>query len=243
MTSPLGIVLAGAGAAAGVLSGLGPVAAVVGGVAAWSARVAAAVPRGPSRPEIDPQSLSQPWRRYVEEAVANRARFDKAARRAKAGPLASRLHEIGERVDAGVEQSWAIAQRGQLLVEARSQVDVRTVFARLEEVRQKLGSGAAGGNPQVTGTLQQTAQALEAQLAAAKRMEDVISGADAQLRLLDARLAEAVTRAVELSARAGNATDLAGVGEDVENVVSEMEALRQALDEAGSTPGELPGLG
>lgn len=238
MMSPLGILAAGAGAAAGILTGFGPVAAVAGGIAAWGTRVLVAVPRGPSRPEIDPSSLSQPWRRFVEEAVANRMRFDRAVRRARAGPLASRLQEIADRIDAGVDQSWEIAQRGQLLTEARGQVDVQTVRARLQEVQQKL---AVPGSSSVRGTLEQTAQALDAQLAAARRMEDVISGADAQLRLLDARMAEAVTRAVELSARAGDASDLAGIGQDVEGVVSEMEALRQALDEA--SPGSaLSGL-
>ena len=46
MTSPLGIVLFGAGTAAAVLVGLPLVVAPLVGLGAWAARVAAAMPRG-----------------------------------------------------------------------------------------------------------------------------------------------------------------------------------------------------
>ena len=47
-------------------------------------------------------------------------------------------------------------------------------------------------------------EALEAQLGSARRLDGLIGGADAKLRLLDARMAEAVARAIELSAPAGD---------------------------------------
>ena len=85
-------------------------------------------------------------------------------------------------------------------------------------------------------------EALEAQLDAARRLDGLIGGADAKLRLLDARMAEAVARAIELSAPAGDDAVLgplgADLGADVDEVVTEMELLRQALDE---TRGDLPG--
>ncbi len=46
MTSPLAIVLAGAGAAVGIVAGGGIPLAVGLGAAAWAGRVAAALPRG-----------------------------------------------------------------------------------------------------------------------------------------------------------------------------------------------------
>ena len=49
--------------------------------------------------------------------------------------------------------------------------------------------------------------------------------------MLDARLDESVARAIELSVSLDDAEGLAGLGADVESVVSEMEALRQALEE------------
>jgi hypothetical protein len=61
------------------------------------------------------------------------------------------------------------------------------------------------------------------------------------LRLLDARLSEAATRAIELSVRAHDPSDLAGLGEDVDVLVTDLEALRLALDEADHAAGQLPG--
>ena len=53
---------------------------------------------------------------------------------------------------------------------------------------------------------------------------------------LDARLDEAVARAVELSLGAGDAAAAGGLEGDVDRLVEEMEALRLALDDAGPAP-------
>ena len=50
------------------------------------------------------------------------------------------------------------------------------------------------------------------------------------MRLLDARFDELLARTVEVSVGAGD-TDV--LGEDVDGLVSELEALRIAMDEAG----------
>jgi hypothetical protein len=55
-----------------------------------------------------------------------------------------------------------------------------------------------------------------------------------RLRLLDARMDETVTRAIELAVQADSPDDLGGLGADVEGLVLDMEALRQALDETSS---------
>jgi hypothetical protein len=88
------------------------------------------------------------------------------------------------------------------------------------------------------------AESLEAQRAAAARLDQVIDSAQTELRLLDARLGEAVARTLELSAQAGtdaDATRVTGLEADVEGVVSEMEALRRALDEANAAAGGAAG--
>jgi hypothetical protein len=67
-------------------------------------------------------------------------------------------------------------------------------------------------------------------------MQAVSTDARDRLRLLDARLDELVARAVELSV-SGSASAITGLGDDVDSLVTEMEALRQALEEADRAEG------
>jgi hypothetical protein len=258
LTSPLGIVLAGAGAAIGIAIGLPIVAAVGIGAAAWAARVAAAIPKGFDADGIDPFDLADPWRTFVWQAKRSRRQFTDAVRTAKEGPLRERLGEIGDRITTGVEECWRVARSGQALTEARARIDVAAITKQLSELT--YGAGGAGGQatPDPASALGQTIEALQSQLATAKRLDEVIADTHDRLRLLDARLGEAVTRAIELAARVHEADDLTGLSADVESVVGEMEALRVALtetdelsghEEAGAvsgvsgTPGTAPATG
>jgi len=224
-TSPGAILATGIAAAAGVLA-FGPFG-VLAGLAGYAARVALAVPRNPRGERIDPFAVNEPWRRFVSEAVQAQRRFAQAIKGMAAGPLQERLAEIGTRLDTGVEEVWRIARRGQLLAGARRQIDVRDAQWQLGQLPR-----AAEGSPQY-----QTAQALQAQIDTAARMDGVINETIARLQLMDARLDEMVTRAVELSVQADTSADLGGLGADVDGLVTEMEALRQALeDTSGRTP-------
>ena len=234
MTSPLGILLAGAGAAVGILAGGGIPLAIGLGAAAWAGRVVAAVPRGERQEQIDPAALRDPWRRFVQDALQARDRFGQAVKGARSGPLRDRLGEIGERVQIGVEECWRVAQRGQELSDARRRIDTTEAERELTELARS--SGAPGAGAAMSPALEQTARALEAQLGAARRMDAVIVDARDRLRLLNARLDEAVVRAIELSVQAGDVTDLAGLGDDVDSVVDEMEALRQGLEAVSGQP-------
>jgi hypothetical protein len=235
ITSPLGILLAGAGAAVGIAAGL-PVAAVVGlGAAAWAARVAAAVPRGTVGERIDPFALDEPWRRFVQEALQARTRFAEAVNRADRGPLRERLQEIADRMETGVQACWRIARRGQALVEARAGIDVEHVRAQLQHVERDATQPWAAGS-----ALERTSEALRSQLATAERIDVVIRDAYSRLQLLDARMDEAIARTLELSVHADADVDLRGLGSDVDTLVDDMEALRQALEEASDA--ERPGF-
>ncbi len=229
-TSPSAILVTGAAAAAGVLA-FGPFG-VLAGLVGYAARVALAVPRNAKGERIDPFAVKEPWRRFVSEAVQAQRRFAQAIRGMASGPLQERLTEIGARLDTGVEEVWRIARRGQLLADARRQIDVRQAQWELQQVRANTGEGWARGSP-----LEQTAQALQAQIDTAARMDGVIRDTIDRLRLMDARLDEMVTRAVELSVQADTSADLGGLGNDVDGLVTEMEALRQALeDTSGRAP-------
>src|SRR5690349_1051745 len=115
MTGPLGIVLAGGGAAVGLALGFPIVLAAGIGAAAWAARVAVAMPRGLDLDGIDPFVLADPWRSYVWKAKKSKRQYFDAIKSTKHGPLRDRLEDIGGRVETGVEEVWHIAQSGHAL--------------------------------------------------------------------------------------------------------------------------------
>ena len=237
LTSPGGIVLAGAVAGVAVVGGAPLWLGLPLGVAAWGANVVRRLPRRPRRERIDPFTLQEPWRRFVQEALQARTRFDEAVGRAPAGPLRDHLGEIAARMETGVSECWLIARRGQALVEARRGIDLADVEHQLADAT---GPGETGAAPDPS--RDRVVEALESLRATARRLDGVIDQARSQLRLLDARLDEAVARTLELSAHASAEGTVAGLGSDVDSLVTEMEALRQALEEtsaaaSGGEPG------
>ena len=226
--APSAIVLAGVGAAAAILGGL-PALAVAGvGALAYLARVAMLVPRRARGERIDTMTISDPWRAYVNEALDAQRRYRKAVSTASPGPMRDRLVEIGDRIDDGVNECWRVGRRGDALVDAIGNLDAPSAFRDLEAA--KRDSGADQSDAQ-----RATMKALQAQLDSADRLTAVARDAQEKLRLLNARLDEAVARAVELSITAADVGELGGLGGDVEDVVSEMETLRVSLEEAGGT--------
>ena len=220
IVSPTAILAAGAGVAVGILTGLGPIAAVVGGAVALAARVGFAIPRGETGASIDPFSQNDPWRRLVRDAQAARVQFWDAIRGARSGPLKERLSDIGRDIDEGIEECWEVAKAGHALSQARRRIVV-------PEIEREL---AMLGTP-TTPTGEQTLAALQAQLSTARRMDATINETHDRLRLLNARLDEAVTRTIELSVSSASDGQLDQVGQDVTAITQEMEALRQALEE------------
>lgn len=218
MTSPSAILLAGGMAAGALLTPLPVVAAAGVGLAAYAARVAAAMERGTRQP-VNLDNLSEPWRKFVVDAIDARARYGRALEVTSSGPLRERLNEIGRRLDDGVDESWRIARRGMALESALHQLeDPRIVQQRLDQARHA-GAG------------EQLQQSLQAQLDSTARIIGVARDARARLQLLDARLDEAVARAVELALSSDDSSAVGGLGSDVDAVVGDMEALRQALEE------------
>ncbi len=235
MMSPAGILAAGGGIAVGVVAGLPVAGAVVIGAGAWAVRVGAAMaaaggPGSGRRERIDPFTLQEPWRRAVQDAVSARARFHEAVGRTRSGPLQDTLRGIAGQMDTLVEQSWEAAKRGDSLEKTRRRIDTAGIDADLAEARHSLGT--APDDPSVA----RTVESLEVQRATADRMDRVIEQARSQLRLLDARMGEAVVRALELSAQADAGASVSSLSTDVDTMVSDMEALRLALEETHGTP-------
>jgi|GEM_PF-302848 len=224
ITAPTGILLAGAGASVAIVTGLPLVLAAAVGVAAWGVRVALALPRQESSRGIDPLALKDPWRSFVWEAKRAQKSFHDATTRARTGPLRERLDTIGDRIDTAVGECWQIAQAGEALGDARAAIDVATIA-------RDLGRLTSGDASPAGSRVDRTRQALQSQLDTAGRLDATVTDTIDRLRLLDARLGEAVTRAIELSVRGQGLEDLSTLDSDVDTIVGEMESLRLALDE------------
>jgi hypothetical protein len=253
VTSPSAILLFGAGAAGGILTGVGLPVAIGIGALAWAVRVGLGLPRRRREPRIDLGSLGQPWRTFVREALDAQKRYGRAIATESPGPLRDRLTEIGERLDAGVQECYRIARRGAALESGLASLDTGVAWTDLMRelesfripvpLRERIQKGEsirdradlAGGlrDAGVSEDGMEMLEALQAQVLSAQRLSSVAQDARQRLQLLDARLDEAVARAVELSLRADDVTALSGLGGDVDSLVGEMESLRLALDEAG----------
>jgi len=210
----------------GVAVGAPIVAAVGLGAVAWGGRVLAAVPGddGPERPQ--PARLSEPWRGYATGAQRAKERFDQVVAGVAAGPLRDRLQGLSARLDDGIAESWRIARRGDEIVRAIGQIDTATAGAELAALRQSGEDRTAAGSA--------TVKALESQLASAERLSQLADASRDRLRLLDARFDELVARTVEVSVGAG---DSAVLRDDVDDLVTELESLRVAMEETQSASG------
>jgi hypothetical protein len=253
VTAPSAVVLAGAATAAGILVGAGLPLAVLVGLVAYGVRVAFGLPRKRRPERIDLTHLSQPWRAYMKDAMEAQRRYARAVSTAEPGPLHDRLNEIGARLDAGVLECYRIARRGAALetglaglqtgvawTDLMAGLDAFRVPAELRE-RVQRGEGIRD-HPALADDLRKCGmdaqaleklEALQAQVQSAQRLSTVAQDARSRLELLNARLDEAVARAVELALSAEDATALRGLGGDVDDLVGEMESLRSALDDVG----------
>ena len=253
VTAPSALLLAGAGTAAGVLAGVALPVAVLIGLGAYGVRVAFGLPRKPRPERIDLAGLSQPWRAYVKDAMDAQRRYARAVSTTETGPLHDRLAEIGARLDAGVRECYRIGRRGAALDTGLAGLQTGVAWADLMhgldafrvpgQLRERVQQGesirdkaALADELRKVGVDEQgldKLEALQAQVLSAQRLVAVAQDARSRLELLNARLAEAVARAFELSLSAEDATALQGLGGDVDDLVGEMESLRTALDEAG----------
>lgn len=220
-TSPSAILAAGAGAAVGIVAFANPVGPVLLAAGAYAARVLAAVPRAPKTPGTDIRGLVDPWRSVMTSVLDARHRYDKAIASVRPGPLRDRLVDVGNRMDAAVADAGRIARAGNTLTEGRRQIDLPSIRMDLDAARSR----------PATENTQKTIEAIDAQIASAERLDRTIAETHDRLRLLDARLDETVTRTVELAATQADTGDLGGLGSEVDDIVAEMESLRQAVEE------------
>ena len=170
---------------------------------------------------IDPFALNEPWRYYVRDALQARNRFRSTIEPLDDGAIADRLRGMGQQIDAGVEECWRIARRGQAIADARRTIKRDKVERQIEE----LAVAEAGADND------RRLESLQSQLASSDHLGDVLEDAERRLKILDTRLEHSVTRAIDVAARLGDDLALSTVEEDMTLLVDELESLREALDD------------
>lgn len=191
------------------------------GVAVWAAlrlrpsKQGVRSASGSSTARIDPFGVGEPWRRHVAAAQSAQRRFTTIVSTLPDGPLRARMAEIGRQVDKGVDECWQIAKHGDRLDDTIRGLDGSGLTARLERA-----------------TDTTTRQSVQNQLDSLQRIRVARTETDQRLRALQTRLGELVSQAAEVSISADRTSEL---GSAVDDVVVQLEALLQAVDEVNTT--------
>ena len=232
LTSPSSLLAAGAVGGLGVAA-TGPIGLVAGGVVwlaitAWRLRPRTAPSARGDGDRIDPFTLSEPWRQYVQSAQESQRRFDETVRATSPGAVRDQLESLRSTVGDAITQCWMTSKRGAQLAKAFEQLSARQTAAELSDAQFR---AQANRDPLRAQALQETVTALQTQLDASERLRAGAIGAQDRLRSLDAQLDEIVARTVELSATADDVGAVDAIGADLDRVRMGMEAVRQGLDE------------
>jgi hypothetical protein len=176
------------------------------------------MPKKPAAVSIDPFGVGEPWRQHVQGALKARRRFQDALGSARSGPAKERLAEIGGRLDDGVEECWQIARRGNEIDNAVQRLNLPSARSDLTLLQ---------GRPSDASTAA-TIASLQSQIDSGERLKAKSADVAQRLRLLEVRLSELAARASEVAV---GASDQEAYGNDVEDVISQLEGMRLALDE------------
>ena len=200
---------------------IGVPAAIGVGVLVYGGSVAAAMPRGSRKPQMDAFTLSEPWRQMVQGAQRAGRRLHETVSGTPSGPLRERLEGIVGKLDLALAESWEIARRGDEIDKAVSRLDPTALRSKLATLRSKADAGPSGD-------LSAAITSVESQLASADRLKELSAQTAGRLRLTQTRLDELVARAAEVSIGAG---DTDAYANDVDDLVVEIEAMRLAVED------------
>jgi hypothetical protein len=210
----------GVGVVAGLI-GLNPVAAAGLGVVVYAAAILAAVRDRPTHAP-DPFTLSEPWRRFVQDARRSRDALRDTVRSMDPGPLQQRVSSIAARLDSAIEQTWVIARRGDEIDAAVTRLDPTRLRSRLATLEAQTGPNR-----------DDAVASVQSQLESADRLKALSAQTIDQLRLSQARLDELVARAAEVSV---GSRDTDRYSHDVDDLLLQLEGLRLAVAEVNRPP-------
>ena len=233
--APSAIVAAGAGASVAILAGIPLLACAALGGVAYGVVVALRLPRRPKPLKgIDPKALSQPWRRSTcTTRCRPAAASTKSCARRAAARSATGWPRSATRIDAAVQECWRVARHGDALDDGVQSLNLKEVVvparpdprrrdpshpAPAESLRPH-GRGAGGpagvrasGSPRSRRT---RASAWKCSMPASTKPSPVRSSS---------------------RSRPATRPSCSGLGADVDQLVDDMEALRQGLEEVGPAP-------
>jgi hypothetical protein len=170
--------------------------------------------------QVDPAAVSPRFSRPVADALDARRRYADVLAGVRDGPVRERLADAGGRLDAGVAAVWDIAQRATQVERTLAALDPERVTD--EYKRAKRG----GADPELEAALAQ-------RFGSVQRLLNALDDTDERLRLLDARLGAAVAGAAEVALGASGAGGADRLSTELDGVVTDLGALRTALDELG----------
>jgi hypothetical protein len=201
-------------AAAAILLGLNPALGIAFGVVAYGVSVGASMPRS-QRVRIDPFTVQEPWRQFVQGAQGAAVKLQLTIDAASDGPVKDRLQAVREKLEHGMDETWRIARRGHEIDQAVHRLDPTALRSKLDTLQQQDEADAAIAS-------------VESQLASVDRLKEQSTRTSNRLRLAQTRVDELVARAAEVSIGAG---DTDAYEHDVEDLIVELEGLRLAVEE------------
>ena len=209
----------GVGVALGLTSG--PIIGLAAGLALYAGLVGAAMPKAPARPRIDPFTVQEPWRQFVQGAQRAEANLHETIDAASDGPVKDRMRSIGDKLDHGLDETWRIARRGHEIDQVIHRLDPTSLRSKLESMQRREASDP-------TDDVSAAIESVEGQLESVDRLKEQSTRTANTLRLTQTRLDELVARAAEVGI---GTTDTDVYEHDVEDLVVELEGLRQAVEE------------
>jgi hypothetical protein len=168
--------------------------------------------------DVDPAAVSPRFARAVADALDARRRFTDVLAGVGDGPVRERLAAAGGRVDAGVRGVWDTAVRATYVERTVAALEPERVADEYKRAK-RTGDDAA------------LEAALAQRFASVQRLLNALDETDQRLRLLDARLTGAVAGAAEVALGVGGDHGATALDTELDGVVTELGALRQALDE------------
>lgn len=181
--------------------------------------------RPPTPPDpvdaVDPGAVPTGYREPVADALRARRQFGELVTALQPGPLQDRLHQMGERVDAGVLAVWRTATQAGQMERVVATLDPDRVTAELKQARR------SGADDTIV-------EALSARFQSMQRLLNSADDLRQRLPILEARLGTAVARAAELmlaSPAAPHTAEIDALEGELGTLVVELDALGAATRE------------